>query len=97
MACAWGGFAGYGTCMVLSYWVGQKQAPVAYPLKSIFAYFMLAAALFFISKAIHIEHMWLSLTVNTLLLSVYVAAVAYQERTLVSNVMNMVKQKIFKR
>ncbi|MBO4582046.1 MAG: lipopolysaccharide biosynthesis protein [Bacteroidales bacterium] len=97
MACAWGGFAGYGTCMVLSYWVGQKQAPVAYPLKSIFAYFMLATALFFISKAIHIEHMWLSLTVNTLLLSVYVAAVAYQERTLVSNVMNMVKQKIFKR
>ena len=30
-----GAVAGYGTAMVLSYLVGQKKYPIAYPLKSI--------------------------------------------------------------
>ena len=46
MACAWGGFAGYGTAMVLSYFVGQKHYPIAYPMKDIGIYTALAAALF---------------------------------------------------
>ncbi|MDO4510623.1 MAG: lipopolysaccharide biosynthesis protein [Bacteroidales bacterium] len=46
MACAWGGFAGYGTAMVLSYFVGQKYYPIAYPMKDIGIYTALAAALF---------------------------------------------------
>ena len=37
-ACAWGGVAGYGTAMVLSYFVGQKKNPIPYPLKSIAFY-----------------------------------------------------------
>ncbi len=43
MACAWAGVAGYGTAMVLSYVVGQRHYPIAYPLKSIAAYVVLAA------------------------------------------------------
>ena len=37
-ACAWGGVAGYGTAMVLSYIVGQHKNPIPYPLKDITIY-----------------------------------------------------------
>ncbi len=37
-ACAWGGVAGYGTAMVLSYIVGQKKNPIPYPMKDIAIY-----------------------------------------------------------
>ena len=46
MACAWGGVAGYGVAMLLSYFVGRKYYPVNYPLKEIFAYVLLAAVLY---------------------------------------------------
>ena len=42
-ACAWGGVAGYGTAMVLSYVVGQRKNPIAYPLKRMAVYTLLAA------------------------------------------------------
>ena len=45
-ACAWGGFAGYGTAMVLSYVIGQKKNPIPYPLKSITLYFIAAIGAF---------------------------------------------------
>ena len=45
-ACAWGGFAGYGTAMVLSYIIGQKKNPIPYPLKSITLYFITAMVAF---------------------------------------------------
>ena len=45
-ACAWGGFAGYGTAMVLSYIIGQKKNPIPYPLKSITLYFIIAMVAF---------------------------------------------------
>jgi O-antigen/teichoic acid export membrane protein len=37
-ACAWGGVAGYGTAMILSYIVGQHKNPIPYPLKDITIY-----------------------------------------------------------
>ena len=46
MACAWGGFAGYGTAMLLSWFVGQKQYPIAYPLRDILFYTLLAGVLY---------------------------------------------------
>ena len=42
-ACAWGGVAGYGTSMLLSYFVGQKKNPIPYPMKEIGCYVLLAA------------------------------------------------------
>ena len=45
-ACAWGGFAGYGTAMILSYIIGQKKNPIPYPLKSIALYFITAMVAF---------------------------------------------------
>lgn len=46
IACAWAGCAGYGTAMLLSYFVGQRKYPIAYPLRSIFGYTLLAAAIY---------------------------------------------------
>lgn len=45
MACAWGGFAGYGVAMLFSYFVGQKYNPVNYPLRDMFVYVVLTAVL----------------------------------------------------
>lgn len=45
MACAWAGFAGYATAMLLSYFVGQKKYPIDYPLKDIGIYVTAAAVL----------------------------------------------------
>ena len=46
MACAWGGVAGYGTAMTLSYIVGQKKNPIPYPMKRIVTSVLLAALLY---------------------------------------------------
>ena len=44
-ACAWGGVAGYGTSMLLSYFVGQQKNPIPYPMKDIALYVALTALL----------------------------------------------------
>ena len=96
MACAWGGFAGYGTCMVLSYFVGQKKAPIPYELKSAFIYFAMAVALFFVQKNIHIESTIWTLVVNTGLLLVFFAFICWKEKDLVNGVVSFAKRKISK-
>ena len=67
-ACAWGGVAGYGTAMVLSYVVGQRKNPIPYPMKDIARYVVLAAVLttlmLLIEKHLHLG--FLSLVVNTM-------------------------------
>ena len=93
MACAWGGFAGYGTCMVLSYFVGQKKAPIPYNLKSAFIYFAIAIALFYVQKSIHIDNTALTLVVNTVLLLVFVVTICWMERDLVKGVVSIIKKK----
>ena len=45
IACAWGGFAGYGTAMLLSYFIGQKKKPVPYDMTNFFTAFALALVL----------------------------------------------------
>lgn len=44
-ACAWGGVAGYGTAMVLSYIVGQKKNPIPYPMRSMATYVLMTVIL----------------------------------------------------
>ena len=97
MACAWGGFAGYGTCMILSYFVGQKKAPIPYDLKSAFLYFAFAVVLFFVQKNIHIDSTVWTLVVNTGLLLVFFAFICWMEKDLVKGVINIVNTKILKK
>ena len=76
MACAWGGFAGYGVAMVISYVVGQKYYPIRYPLKSIAFYVVLAIVLTFaMSGTRHELTTWGSLGVNTLLIVLFVGVI----------------------
>ena len=76
MACAWGGFAGYGICMVLSYLVGPKKAPVPYEVGKILFYMPFAVAQYLLSKLYQPEGMAARLAYNTIYLLVFVV-VAY--------------------
>ena len=80
MACAWGGFAGYGVAMLASYFVGQKYYPLAYPLKEIGMYVVIAVVLTMAMYKVHEDQpMWLSLTVNTLLILLFVAYIVQRD------------------
>ena len=73
MACAWGGFAGYATAMVLSYVMGQRKNPIPYPLKSISVYVALTLGFYLVMQALPAE--WptgLRLGVHTLLIAAFV-------------------------
>ena len=75
MACAWAGFAGYGTAMLLSYFVGQRHYPIDYPLKSIGVYVLITVLFFAIMQwgEVHIVRLWLRLLVNTGCIALFVA------------------------
>jgi O-antigen/teichoic acid export membrane protein len=75
-ACAWGGVAGYGTSMTLSYIVGQKKNPIAYPLKDIFAYVLTAAVYTALMYPVG-EYLpaWAQLTCNTVFIIAFVGQI----------------------
>ena len=79
MACAWGGVAGYGTAMVLSYLVGQKYYPIRYPLRDI-ALYTVVAGILFVAMILPIENMWLRLAFRTVLLLLFVGFIFRKER-----------------
>ena len=81
MACAWAGVAGYGTAMLLSYFVGQRYYPIRYPLVSIFVYVLIAGLFFAVMTAgAHwIENMWLRLLLNTGCILLFVAHIVYHD------------------
>ena len=72
-ACAWGGVAGYGTAMVLSYIVGQKKNPIPYPIKDIIFYIGKAA----ICTVLMLEFIsslpeWAQMICNTILILAFI-------------------------
>lgn len=80
MACAWGGFAGYGTAMVLSFIIGQRINPIPYPLRSIAVY--VAIALLFYCIMEFIPQTWpvtLRLGINTLVVLAFVGHIIYHD------------------
>lgn len=84
-ACAWAGFASYAVSMVLSYFFGQKYYPIAYPLKSIFTYTLLAVVLFVgMTASNRYLPMLPALLVNTLLLIADVAFIVKKDLPLSS-------------
>ena len=80
-ACAWGGVAGYGTAMVLSYFVGQQKNPIPYPLKDIFLYVLLTAVIAYpmLKFAGQYSSTFLELVINTLLIAVFVAFIVKRD------------------
>ena len=87
MACAWGGLAGYGVCVLLSYFIGQKKNPVPYPVGAILGYFALALALFAATQLLRPDALGWRLAWNTALLLAYMAVVLYNERALLRPIM----------
>ncbi len=80
MACAWGGFLGYATAMVLSYVVGQHYNPIRYPLGSIAVYVLLTAFLYGLMTLV--PRHWpdgARLAVNAVLVAAYVGHVVWHD------------------
>ena len=80
MACAWGGFAGYGTSMILSYFLGQKYYPIDYPLKEMGLYTLVAAVLFvgILWSNAHLGF-WPALVLNTVLVVAFMAYIVKKD------------------
>jgi O-antigen/teichoic acid export membrane protein len=71
-ACAWGGFAGYGTAMLLSYFIGQKKYPISYDIGRIAFFFAVAAAMFAVYEyALKGLSMWPRMIAGTAMLLLY--------------------------
>ena len=80
MACAWGGVAGYGTAMVLSYIVGQVKNPIPYPMRSIATYVLLTALFYWLMTLVPATwHIVLRLAVNTLLILLFCGHIYWHE------------------
>lgn len=81
IACAWAGFAGYGTVMLFSYFVGQQKNPINYDLKSIFIYIgitlVLFAAMMYVDSIIKSDI--LRMCVNTVFVLLFIAPIYYFE------------------
>lgn len=73
MACAWSGVAGYGTAMLLSYFVGQRYYPIRYPLSDIAWYLVLAAISY------HFMEKYDSLLLNTVVIVFFVSYVLHRD------------------
>ena len=79
MACAWGGVAGYGTAMLLSYFVGQRINPIPYPIGSIALYVIIAAAFYWAMTLVpETWPEWQYVGLSTVLILVY-AAIIYKK------------------
>ena len=80
MACAWAGFAGYGTAMLLSYFVGQKHYPINYPVKDMALYVVVAVVLCLAMRWANASlPVWGALAANTLLLLAFAAMIVKRD------------------
>ena len=72
MACAWAGFAAYATSMTLSYYIGQHYYPIAYPMKDM-AQYVIIAGIIFVGISLSNGHLPMlgEIAVNTLLILIF--------------------------
>lgn len=80
MACAWGGVAGYGTAMVLSYVVGRKHNPIPYDMKGMSVYVLMTAAFYAAMACLPAEWPLLArLSINTILIIAFAAHIYWHD------------------
>ncbi|MBR5905096.1 MAG: lipopolysaccharide biosynthesis protein [Bacteroidales bacterium] len=74
-ACAWGGFAGYGTAMLLSFFIGRRYFSVPYDGKTILGFSALALGIYAAMSALAMPAIdlnpWLFMAIGTVLLGGY--------------------------
>ena len=73
LASAWASVAGYAVILLLSYWIGQKEYPIRYDLKSLGLYVLLAVVLYVIGEQVPIPNQVLRLAFRTVLLLLFIA------------------------
>lgn len=73
MACAWGGVAGYGTAMLLSYIIGQKKYPIDYPVLKMIGYISVTVIIFAVMELTKFLGLGIRMTINTALIIAYIA------------------------
>jgi peptidoglycan biosynthesis protein MviN/MurJ (putative lipid II flippase) len=78
MACAWAGLIAYTVSMLLSYFIGQKYFPVAYPLRDI-AIYTVVAGILFAAMMLPVENTWLALGYRTVLLFLFIGFIFRKE------------------
>jgi len=80
MACAWGGVAGYGTAMLLSYFVGQRLNPIPYPVRSMAVYTAIAAGFYWLMTLLPAEWpTWQHIGISTVLILAFAAIIFWKE------------------
>ena len=94
MACAWGGLAGYGVCVLLSYFIGQRKNPVPYPVGTMLIYAALALGLYALTVELRPHALGWRLVLNTALLAVYLAVVAWNERALLRPIVQKLRKRL---
>ncbi|MEM6699835.1 MAG: polysaccharide biosynthesis C-terminal domain-containing protein, partial [Bacteroidota bacterium] len=83
IAAAWITFLCYFLMMVISYWLGQRNYPVPYEVGKITFYILAAVGMYGLSewvRPILNENLWFILSVNTLILVLYLSIVYGQEK-----------------
>ena len=83
MGAAWTTLICYATMMAVSYYIGQRHYPVNYEIKSFFYYITLALAIWGLSLMIQQQFVisyGIMLTVNTLLIIVFILITGASER-----------------
>ena len=79
-ACAWGGVAGYGTAMVLSYIVGQRKNPIPYPMRDICLYFLLTLIIYICMQRLPEQWpSWAHIVLNTVFICIFVAYIVKKD------------------
>lgn len=80
MACAWSGVTGYGTAMLISYFVGQKKYPINYPIAEMMKYVVLCIIL---NVGMYFSNQYLSsleaIGINTLLIMAFAAFIVKRD------------------
>lgn len=79
IACAWGGVAGYGTAMVISYLLGQHYAPVDYHIKDIALYTVITALLYAAGAIFTVDNEVLMTIYRSVLFLLFLAFVLKRE------------------
>ncbi len=99
MACAWAVLASNALIMVLSYFLGQRYYPIAYPMRSMLFYFAFVLSLWACESLfkdwVASESNLLSLFFNGLMLLLFVSVVVWREipKTTVNHLIARLKSK----